>query len=91
MNEIGELRAISGHVLGASGVQIPQKNLDNLQSIRKEEDGATKVLDPQDVPGSILLAVIDFTTLGFDPLALVEGFTLVKDNRSVRASIFNIT
>ncbi|GKC62301.1 hypothetical protein Tco_1094899, partial [Tanacetum coccineum] len=64
MNEIGELRAISGHVLGAAGVQIPQNNLDNLQSIREEEDGATEVSDPRDVPGSILLAVIDFATLG---------------------------
>ncbi|GJV48021.1 hypothetical protein Tco_1438233, partial [Tanacetum coccineum] len=63
MNEIGELRAISGHVLGASGVQIPQNNLDNLQSIREEEDGATEVSDPQDVPGSIMLVVINFATL----------------------------
>ncbi|GKA03099.1 hypothetical protein Tco_0675880 [Tanacetum coccineum] len=46
MNKIGELRAISGHVLGAAGVQIPQNNLDNLQSIREEEDGATDVSDP---------------------------------------------
>ncbi|GJV19132.1 hypothetical protein Tco_1368152 [Tanacetum coccineum] len=63
MNEIGELRAISGHVLGASGLQIPQDDLDNMQSIKEEEDGATEVSDPQDVPSSILLAVIDFTTL----------------------------
>ncbi|GKA70792.1 hypothetical protein Tco_0776931, partial [Tanacetum coccineum] len=35
----------------------------NLQLIREEEDGATKVSDPRDVPGSILLAVIDFATL----------------------------
>ncbi|GJS25806.1 hypothetical protein Tco_0486426 [Tanacetum coccineum] len=39
-------------------------NLDNLQSIREEENGATEVSDPRDVPGSILLAVIDFATLG---------------------------
>ncbi|GJX28516.1 hypothetical protein Tco_0236595 [Tanacetum coccineum] len=64
MNEIGELRAISGHVLGAAGVQIPQNNLDNLQSIREEEDGATEVSDPRDVSSFILLAVIDFATLG---------------------------
>nr|GEX04612.1 protein IQ-DOMAIN 32-like [Tanacetum cinerariifolium] len=44
INEIGELRAIFGHVLGAAGVQIPQNNLDNLQSIKKE-DGATEVSD----------------------------------------------
>nr|GEX66275.1 DNA-directed DNA polymerase [Tanacetum cinerariifolium] len=30
MNEIGELRAISSHMLGAAGFQIPQNNLDNL-------------------------------------------------------------
>ncbi|GKC94367.1 hypothetical protein Tco_1159809, partial [Tanacetum coccineum] len=63
VNEIGELRAISSHVLGASGVQIPQDNLDNLRST-EEEDGATKVLDPRDVPGSILLEIIDFAILG---------------------------
>nr|GFC41088.1 hypothetical protein [Tanacetum cinerariifolium] len=63
MNKIGELRAISSHVLGASGVQIPQNNLDNLQSIREEEDGATNISDPRDVSDSILLAVIDIPTL----------------------------
>nr|GFB78101.1 hypothetical protein [Tanacetum cinerariifolium] len=68
MSKIGELRAISGHVLGASRVQIPQDDLDNLQSIREKEDGATEVSDPRDVPGSILLAVIDFTTLGEDAI-----------------------
>ncbi|GJX32985.1 hypothetical protein Tco_0242840 [Tanacetum coccineum] len=108
INKIGELRAISGHVLGASRVQIPQNNLDNLQSIREEEDGATEVSDLEDVSGSILLAVIDFATLdwtstlffslllgvheilsffilpeGFDPLALVEGFTPVEDNKGL--------
>ncbi|GJW16777.1 hypothetical protein Tco_0024213 [Tanacetum coccineum] len=72
MNEIGELRAISGHVLGASGVQIPLNNLDNLQSIREEEDGAIEVSDPQDVLGSILLAVIDFATLGWKPLSPLQ-------------------
>ncbi|GKF29573.1 hypothetical protein Tco_0095915 [Tanacetum coccineum] len=87
MNEIGELRAISGHVLGASGVQIPQNNLGNQQSIREEEDGATKVSDPRDVPGSILLAVIYFATLGFDPLSLVEGFTPVEDNRGLLVTL----
>ncbi|GJW22098.1 hypothetical protein Tco_0032720 [Tanacetum coccineum] len=42
VNEIGELRIISSHVLWASGVQIPQNNLDNLRSTEEEEDGATK-------------------------------------------------
>ncbi|GJY70613.1 hypothetical protein Tco_0474316 [Tanacetum coccineum] len=75
MNEIVELRAISDHVLGASGVQIPQNNLDNLQSLREEEDGATKVSDPRDVPGSILLAVIDFATLETDLARIFILFT----------------
>ncbi|GKC82411.1 hypothetical protein Tco_1138128 [Tanacetum coccineum] len=146
MNKIGELRAISGHVLRAARVQIPQNNLDNLQSIREEEDGATEVSDPRDVPGSILLEVIDFGALGFlletnlgtlgllvytlvttcsgattsrgigtlrgtllvavnlvkghafptkvkvllvgfDPLALVEGFTHVKDNKGLLVTL----
>ncbi|GJR41688.1 hypothetical protein Tco_1309791 [Tanacetum coccineum] len=71
-NEIGELRAISSHVLGASGVQIPQDNLDNLRS-KEEEDGATKVLDPRDVPGSILLEITNFAILGLLLELLVLG------------------
>ncbi|GKB35404.1 hypothetical protein Tco_0880346 [Tanacetum coccineum] len=46
-NEVDELRVISGYVLGAPGVQIPQNNLDNLRSI-KEEDGTSEIVDPQD-------------------------------------------
>nr|GEW71173.1 retrovirus-related Pol polyprotein from transposon TNT 1-94 [Tanacetum cinerariifolium] len=43
VNEIGELRAISSHVLGAFEVQIPQNDLDNLRLIEKEEEyGATE-------------------------------------------------
>nr|GFC20530.1 hypothetical protein [Tanacetum cinerariifolium] len=38
VDEIGKLRAISNHVLGAAGVQIPENNLDNLHS-SIEEDG----------------------------------------------------
>ncbi|GKE16124.1 hypothetical protein Tco_1423701 [Tanacetum coccineum] len=96
MNEIGELREISGHVHGASGVQIPQNNLDNLHSIREEENGATEVLDPRYVPGSILLAIKDFTilglllepiALGFDSLVLVEGFTPVEDNKGMLVTL----
>ncbi|GJR90035.1 retrovirus-related pol polyprotein from transposon TNT 1-94 [Tanacetum coccineum] len=37
--------AISGHILGAAGVQIPENNLDDLHSSR-EEDGTSKTLDP---------------------------------------------
>ncbi|GKC08778.1 hypothetical protein Tco_1000388 [Tanacetum coccineum] len=72
VNEIGELRAIFSHVLGASGVQIPQNNLDNQRSTEEEEDGATGVLDPRDVPGSVLLEITNFAILGFllEPLVL---------------------
>ncbi|GKC54968.1 hypothetical protein Tco_1077713 [Tanacetum coccineum] len=44
IDEIGELRAVSDHMLGASRVQIPQNNLYNLQSIR-EEDGTLETVD----------------------------------------------
>ncbi|GKE46475.1 hypothetical protein Tco_1477733, partial [Tanacetum coccineum] len=72
MNEIGELRAISSHVLQASGVQIPQDNLDNLRSTEEEEDGAIEILDPRDIPGSVLLEITDFAIFGllFEPLVL---------------------
>ncbi|GKD07293.1 hypothetical protein Tco_1186978, partial [Tanacetum coccineum] len=32
-DEIGELRAISGHVLRATGIQIPEDDLDDMQSL----------------------------------------------------------
>ncbi|GJZ48218.1 hypothetical protein Tco_0602050 [Tanacetum coccineum] len=47
IDKIGELRAVSGLMLGASVVQIPQNNLDNLQSIR-EEDGTLEIMDSPD-------------------------------------------
>nr|GEU74715.1 hypothetical protein [Tanacetum cinerariifolium] len=40
-----ELRAVFGHVLGASRVQIPENNLDNLHST-VEEDGTLEIVDP---------------------------------------------
>nr|GFA87955.1 integrase, catalytic region, zinc finger, CCHC-type, peptidase aspartic, catalytic [Tanacetum cinerariifolium] len=51
------------------GVQIPENNLDNLHSLR-EEDGILETVDPQDL-------------LGCDLLALVDGFTPVEDNVSL--------
>nr|GEX79194.1 reverse transcriptase domain-containing protein [Tanacetum cinerariifolium] len=77
MNEIGELRAISGHVLGAAGVQIPQNNLNNLQSIKEEKDGATEVSDPE-------MYRVSFC---FDPLVLVEGFTPVELNKGLLVTL----
>nr|GEY25535.1 hypothetical protein [Tanacetum cinerariifolium] len=92
VDEIGELRAVSGHMLGASGVKIPKNNLDNLKSIR-EEDGTSKMFDPQDLLGFALLEILystisdllleptNFVALGFDLLALVELITLVEGNK----------
>ncbi|GKC24015.1 hypothetical protein Tco_1026165 [Tanacetum coccineum] len=54
-NEIGELRAISDHVLRATGVLIPEDDLDNLHSL-SEVDGTLVFVDPQDLLGSCLLA-----------------------------------
>nr|GFA89298.1 hypothetical protein [Tanacetum cinerariifolium] len=42
---VGELRAVSGHVLGAAEVQIPENNLDNLHST-VEDDGTLEIVDP---------------------------------------------
>ncbi|GKE09147.1 hypothetical protein Tco_1412698, partial [Tanacetum coccineum] len=49
-NEIDELRAISGHMLGAAEVQILENNLDDMHSSR-EEDGTLETVDPQDLLG----------------------------------------
>ena len=51
-DEVGELRAIPGHMLRATGVQIPQDELDHLRS---EEDGIFEDEDPQDLLGSVWL------------------------------------
>nr|GEV59632.1 hypothetical protein [Tanacetum cinerariifolium] len=79
VDKIGELRAISGHILGGAGVQIPENNLDDLHSSR-EEDGTSKIIDPQDLLGSLLLADIDLIILGCGPLALVDDFNPIEDN-----------
>nr|GEV66144.1 hypothetical protein [Tanacetum cinerariifolium] len=55
--KVNELRAISDHMLGAFGVQLPENNLDNLHSI--SEDGTLELMDPQELLGSILLATND--------------------------------
>ncbi|GKG20591.1 hypothetical protein Tco_0380392, partial [Tanacetum coccineum] len=58
VDEIGELRAISGHMLGAARVKIPEDNLDDLHSLR-QEDGTSEIMDPQDLLGSLWLADTD--------------------------------
>ncbi|GJV95791.1 hypothetical protein Tco_1547368 [Tanacetum coccineum] len=57
-DEVDELRAISGHILGASGVLIPENNFDNLQSIC-EEDRTSEIVDPPDLVGSEELEILD--------------------------------
>ncbi|GJS94333.1 hypothetical protein Tco_0801301 [Tanacetum coccineum] len=59
-------------MLKAARVQIPQNNLDNPHSSR-EEDGTSKLLDPRDVPGSILLE-LKVTVRG---MVFLRGISLV--------------
>ncbi|GJR90013.1 hypothetical protein Tco_0214024 [Tanacetum coccineum] len=78
-------------MLGAVGVPIPENNFYHLHSLR-DEDGTSETMDPHDILGSLLLADIDLIILGlltgtlvldflgYDPLALVDGFTPVEDN-----------
>ncbi|GKA14661.1 hypothetical protein Tco_0694307 [Tanacetum coccineum] len=87
-NEVDELRAISGHMLGASGVQIPQNNLDNLQSIR-EENGTSEIVDPQDCLGSLVLEVLDSTLVDLllEPTYL-DAFGLLLYTLSSEVGVF---
>nr|GEY63116.1 hypothetical protein [Tanacetum cinerariifolium] len=59
--KIDELRAISGHMLRAAGVQVPEDDLDNLQV--ESEEATLELEDPQELLGSILLET--FLDLGF--------------------------
>ncbi|GKF81246.1 hypothetical protein Tco_0239848, partial [Tanacetum coccineum] len=65
-------------MLGASGVQIPHNNLDNLQSII-EEYGTSETVDPQDCLGFLVIEVLDSKILALllDPIDLdAFGFPL---------------
>ncbi|GJU16363.1 hypothetical protein Tco_1144329 [Tanacetum coccineum] len=95
------MRSVTGHVLRATGVQIPEDDLDNLHSLR-EVDGTLVFVDPQDLLGSCLLADIVFITsvlltdsvflffLGCDPLALVESLTPVECNTRLLETMFEV-
>ncbi|GJU99960.1 hypothetical protein Tco_1329231 [Tanacetum coccineum] len=61
-------------MLGAAGVQIPEKNLDNLHSSR-EEDGTSETMDPQDLLG---LGVSFSRAVGFLRVTSVDVVILVK-------------
>ncbi|GKB03190.1 hypothetical protein Tco_0831279 [Tanacetum coccineum] len=74
IDKIDKLRAISGYMLGAVRVQIPENNLDDLNSSR-EKDETSETMDPQDLLGSFLLADTDLITLGLGvSLSRAVGF-----------------
>ncbi|GKD21213.1 hypothetical protein Tco_1222916 [Tanacetum coccineum] len=60
-------------MLGATRVQIPKNNLDDLHSSR-EEDGTSETMDLQDLLGSVLLVDIDLIILGLLTGTLVLDF-----------------
>ncbi|GKB95375.1 hypothetical protein Tco_0981512 [Tanacetum coccineum] len=88
-DKVDELRAVFGHMLRASGVQIPQNNLDNLQSIREED--ALETVDPQDLLGSLVLEVLDSTLviLLLDPTDL-DAFGFLLDTLSSRDGLITL-
>nr|GEZ86397.1 hypothetical protein [Tanacetum cinerariifolium] len=61
--KVDELRAISGHMLGAAKVQVPENNLDNLHSI--SEEGTLELVDPQELLGSFWFICVTFYWNGF--------------------------
>ncbi|GKB73424.1 hypothetical protein Tco_0934836, partial [Tanacetum coccineum] len=71
-------------MLGATGVQIPENNLNNLHSSRAK-DGTSETMDPQAVvvilvKGHAFPTIVKVRPVGCDPLALVDSFTPVEDN-----------
>nr|GEW22744.1 hypothetical protein [Tanacetum cinerariifolium] len=99
--QVDELRAISGHMLGASRVQIPENNLDNLHSII--EDGTLEIMDPQEllgflrdtiavvvilVKGHTFLTNVKVHPVGCDLLALESKFTPVEESTGVLETTF---
>ncbi|GJS60185.1 hypothetical protein Tco_0654969 [Tanacetum coccineum] len=75
MNKVDELRVVFSHMLGASRVQIPENNLDNLK-LTREEDGEFETADPQFLLGSNMLEVLDPKMLG-SSLKLTDFAALV--------------
>ncbi|GKG26926.1 hypothetical protein Tco_0402629, partial [Tanacetum coccineum] len=63
-------------MLGAAGVQIPENNLDDLESSR-EEDGTLETMGPQDWLGFFLLANTDLRNLDMLTGTLVLDFLVV--------------
>ncbi|GKB07216.1 hypothetical protein Tco_0835500 [Tanacetum coccineum] len=74
VDEIGELRAISGHMLGAAEVQIPEL----IWTIYR-----LRTLD-------LLIGTLVLGFLGCDPLALVDGFNPVEDNIGLLETRFDV-
>ncbi|GJT47919.1 hypothetical protein Tco_0974076 [Tanacetum coccineum] len=73
--KVDELRALPGHVLRASRVQVPEDNLDYLHWTR-EEDREYETADPQFLLGSKMLEGLDPKMLG-SSLKLTDFATLV--------------
>ncbi|GJU68614.1 hypothetical protein Tco_1254873 [Tanacetum coccineum] len=61
--KVDELRAMSGHMLRASRVQVPKDDLDDLHWTR-EEDGEFETADPQFLLGSKMLEGLDPMMIG---------------------------
>ncbi|GJT24465.1 hypothetical protein Tco_0894402 [Tanacetum coccineum] len=59
-NKVDELRASPRHVLGATRVQVPEDDLNDLKWTR-EEDGGVETLDLQFLLGSEWLEILDST------------------------------
>ncbi|GKB20937.1 hypothetical protein Tco_0854860 [Tanacetum coccineum] len=58
LDKVDELRAVSGHMPGASRVQIPENNLDSLK-LTREVDGEFEIVDPYFVLGFEMLDGLD--------------------------------
>ena len=82
-------------MLRATGVQIPQDELDHLRS---EEDGRFEDEDPQDLLGSLWLAFntsLDLSTLAFICFGslggtIVEGAILVTGHLSLKVKVLPV-
>ncbi|GJX53362.1 hypothetical protein Tco_0281731 [Tanacetum coccineum] len=72
----------------ATGVQILENNLDNLQSLR-EEDRTSEIIPEVGVTTGAIVISLGSTILleAFDLLALVVGFTPVEVNKGLLESM----
>nr|GEX34011.1 retrovirus-related Pol polyprotein from transposon TNT 1-94 [Tanacetum cinerariifolium] len=78
--EVDELRAIFGHMLGASKVQIPDNNFDNLHSM--VENGTLEIMDPQELLTNVTTGLVVLLSIGIGFLrgTIAVMVILVKGN-----------